>query len=116
MVGPELPDLIAGLASLISIIGFVQYWKPKYRPEFAAALASTHKQNTDEERNVDNGSSVNEEAEAATEDSSKEKQSEKAVTHNENVLPTKLQVEKLSWWETFMGWSPWLIIVVVVIM
>ncbi|KAI8369204.1 lactate permease [Choanephora cucurbitarum] len=115
LVGPELPDLIAGLASLISIIGFVQYWKPKYRPEFAAALASTEKQNTDEERNVDNSSSINEGAEASTEDSSKEKQYEKAVTHNENVPLTKLQVEKLSWWETFLGWSPWLIIVVVVI-
>ncbi|KAI8338849.1 lactate permease [Blakeslea trispora] len=121
LVGPELPDLIAGLASLISIIGFVQFWKPKCRSEFLATLEPANRQNADEERNLDNTSSLNNhvETESKTEGLSNDKvaqrQTEKTVTHNENMPPSKLQVEKLSWWETFLGWSPWLIIVVVVI-
>ncbi|KAI9261751.1 lactate permease [Sporodiniella umbellata] len=37
-VGPELPDLMAGLISLLSILIFVQYWKPPYRPEYEATI------------------------------------------------------------------------------
>ncbi|KAL9557192.1 hypothetical protein MBANPS3_001495 [Mucor bainieri] len=37
-VGPELPDVIAGLVSLISVMGFVQYWKPPYRSEYEANM------------------------------------------------------------------------------
>ncbi|GAN01149.1 lactate permease [Mucor ambiguus] len=37
-VGPELPDVIAGLASLISVMGFVQHWKPPYRSEYEANM------------------------------------------------------------------------------
>ncbi|RCH97378.1 hypothetical protein CU098_010982, partial [Rhizopus stolonifer] len=51
LVGPELPDLIAGLVSLISIIAFVQFWKPKYRPEYHARLIATNPQAEDEENN-----------------------------------------------------------------
>ncbi|KAI8641835.1 lactate permease [Parasitella parasitica] len=37
-VGPELPDLIAGLLSLICTMGFVQYWKPPYRAKYKANM------------------------------------------------------------------------------
>ncbi|KAG1453297.1 hypothetical protein G6F56_007611 [Rhizopus delemar] len=40
LVGPELPDLMAGLISLLVIILFVQYWKPPYRPEYEATISS----------------------------------------------------------------------------
>ncbi|KAG1152370.1 hypothetical protein G6F37_000218 [Rhizopus arrhizus] len=38
LVGPELPDLMAGLVSLLCIILFVQYWKPPYRVEYEANM------------------------------------------------------------------------------
>ncbi|KAG1054112.1 hypothetical protein G6F43_003857 [Rhizopus delemar] len=38
LVGPELPDLMAGLVSLLCIILFVQYWKPPYRVEYEASM------------------------------------------------------------------------------
>ncbi|KAI9316721.1 lactate permease [Dichotomocladium elegans] len=41
LVGPELPDLLSGLVSLLSIIVFVQFWKPKFREEFRATMNAT---------------------------------------------------------------------------
>jgi lactate permease len=38
LVGPELPDLMAGLVSLLCIILFVQHWKPPYRVEYEANM------------------------------------------------------------------------------
>ncbi|CAO3672047.1 unnamed protein product [Rhizopus stolonifer] len=40
LVGPELPDLMAGLISLLVIILFVQYWKPPYRSEYEATISN----------------------------------------------------------------------------
>lgn len=138
LVGPELPDLIAGLVSLISLIAFVQFWKPKYRPEFAASLVSETKSTTDEENIIDANSSIRENV-ANTEkdktevgDGSKEAggaqinaaENEKGVVshheHESNSLdetetPKAIAVEKPNLRETLLAWSPWVIIVVVVI-
>src|SRR6266567_6647267 len=44
-VGPELPDVLASLVSLICVIGFVQIWKPRdveqYRAHFAGTRVGT---------------------------------------------------------------------------
>jgi L-lactate transport len=56
-VGPELPDVLASLVSLICVIGFVQVWKPRdseqYQANFAVATPTTSTANAsaiDEER------------------------------------------------------------------
>ncbi len=45
-VGPELPDVLAALVSLICLIVFVQFWKPRdmdaYRVSFAGASPAGH--------------------------------------------------------------------------
>ncbi|KAI8055564.1 lactate permease [Gilbertella persicaria] len=112
LVGPELPDLIAGLVSLISIIAFVQFWKPKYRPEYHARLIATNPQAEDEENNVDRDSIHH--TEEVSEKKNKQHDAGETVTHDENVT-SRLEVEKPTLWEAMLGWSPWLIIVVVVI-
>ncbi len=44
-IGPQLPDVLAALVSLICLIAFVQFWKPRdieeYRAHFATEQAST---------------------------------------------------------------------------
>ena len=44
-LGPELPDVLASLVSLICVIGFVQVWKPRdieqYRAQFAGTRLSS---------------------------------------------------------------------------
>ncbi len=40
-VGPELPDVLASLVSLICVIGFVQIWKPRDIDQYRAHFAST---------------------------------------------------------------------------
>ncbi|RCH80333.1 hypothetical protein CU098_004915, partial [Rhizopus stolonifer] len=108
LVGPELPDLIAGLVSLISLIVFVQFWKPKYRPEFHALLVPSQPAVTDEENMQDD-------------DSISEKDGvEKNTVTFENAPPSitnqnSLEIQKPNMKETLLAWSPWTIIIVVVI-
>lgn len=139
-MGPELPDLIAGLVSLISLIAFVQFWKPKYRPEFAASLVSETKPTVDEENINDTNSSIRENFVNTEKDNievgggSKDvgrphnmnaAENEKGVVSlhegesnslDESETPKAIAVEKPNMRETLLAWSPWVIIVVVVIM
>lgn len=93
LVGPELPDLIAGLISLISVIVFVQYWKPPYRREYEANVNFLLNDDDDDSASPVKGEK---QKDAESQDSSR--------------------VEKLSGKLTLLAWSPWLLIVVVVIM
>ncbi|CEP11964.1 hypothetical protein [Parasitella parasitica] len=131
LVGPELPDLIAGIVSLISIIIFVQFWKPKYRPEFEAHMVVSKAIGSDEENDVDRVSNHSNQSEKQhIEHSPKEptKGEQNSVVHSgdssgedvvhDSVTSTKekgLDIEKLSIRETLLAWSPWTLIVVVVI-
>lgn len=129
---------MSGLISLLVIIVFVQYWKPKYRPEFearltesavsgdendmlAAALAddasSTHSNNAVDGANkgadkpqttwIENASRINEET------------NPDGVNDEENPGPSKpdksAALEKPSLYETVLAWSPWALIVILVI-
>lgn len=136
-VGPELPDVIAGLVSLISVIGFVQYWKPPYRPEYAAnmnfllandrpIIATTidngSEQSDDpaspkkgkmmvehQEYTMSSSSSVN--ASARKDDSTCHPN--RAESHTRDATGN---IEKLSLKETVLAWAPWITVVIVVMM
>ncbi|KAI8088032.1 lactate permease [Gilbertella persicaria] len=93
-VGPELPDLMAGLASLIAVVSFVQYWKPPYRAEYEA--------NLDFILSSEISLSIN-----------KNCLSPKGEEQGRKTLPnTEL---KLTWKQIALAWCPWLTIVLVVI-
>ncbi|KAJ8663825.1 hypothetical protein O0I10_000099 [Lichtheimia ornata] len=40
LVGPELPDLLSGLVSMLAIIVFVRFWKPPFREEYRAIMVA----------------------------------------------------------------------------
>ncbi|KAL7313968.1 hypothetical protein PS15m_007634 [Mucor circinelloides] len=134
-VGPELPDVIAGLVSLISVISFVQYWKPPYRPEYEAnmnfLLANDRPIIT---TTIDNGSEQ-------SDDPASPKKGKMMVEHQEYTMSSSSSVnasakkddstcypngteshtrdatgstEKLSWKETVLAWAPWITVVIVV--
>ncbi|CAO3645424.1 unnamed protein product [Mucor hiemalis] len=108
LVGPELPDLMAGLISLLSVIGFVQYWRPPYRQEFEANIDFLLKD--------DNGYRTHNSSEISQE--KVEKKDEAEIHHHEVAIAsttTKKGMERLNWKEALLAWSPWIIIVVVVI-
>jgi lactate permease len=112
-VGPELPDLIAGLVSLIALIIFVQFWKPKYRPEYHALLVGAPSTGSDEENSRDM-TSVSE-IKNDTEKNNDVTHEENATSENAGDRQT-LEIQKPNFKETLLAWSPWTIIVVVVIM
>ena len=144
-MGPELPDLIAGLVSLIALIGFVQFWKPKYRPEYAAALITTKSPFEDEE-SVDSSRASHRDTNSIKQPSAGDPHTTEGkyeTTQTENIVenqehpsqqegdhketyknqvpaeedgPKALAVKKPNTRETLLAWSPWVIIVVVVIM
>ncbi|KAI9280783.1 lactate permease [Sporodiniella umbellata] len=101
LVGPELPDLIAGLASLISLIVFVQFWKPKYRPEFQSMIKSVKNFNGDEEK--------------VSESNSTFKKMQTKQDGSNPVYTEELEIKKPNMRESLLAWSPWTIIIVVVI-
>jgi glycolate permease len=127
--------------SLISIVVFVQFWKPKYRPEYHATFI-TNKPSPVDEENADQSSTLSENAHSGKyqtqEISSKASISERenvgsieqleansSLEHNSKETDgadntkgglQKLDVERLSLKQTLLAWSPWVIIVVVVIM
>ncbi|CEI87443.1 Putative Lactate permease [Rhizopus microsporus] len=124
LVGPELPDLIAGLVSLISLIAFVQFWKPKYRPEYHAKLIGADRTCTDEESHhigSTHSSTESKEEKQQIEDVNDQTegsiQSNKhTVTHHENTEDRpSMEIQKPNLRETLLAWSPWTIIVIVVI-
>lgn len=96
LVGPELPDLMAGLVSLITVIAFVQFWRPRYRKEYEANINFMLKQQQQEE-------------DVFVQEIKEEKESDA-----ESQVSSR--VDKLSAKYTLLAWSPWLLIVVVVIM
>ncbi|BCL82242.1 lactate permease [Ktedonobacteria bacterium brp13] len=53
-IGPELPDVLASLVSLICVITFVQFWQPRdidiYRAHFAPEVSATADQNPSQTR------------------------------------------------------------------
>ncbi|KAF7724999.1 hypothetical protein EC973_000492 [Apophysomyces ossiformis] len=110
LVGPELPDLIAGLVSLLSIIIFVQYWKPPYRAEYEANIGVKRK--TDEETTDSYPSAAHSTTCAKIEVSENEEQ---YPSTTERKKEEQLVLAKPTWLETAIAWSPWVIIVVVVI-
>lgn len=133
-VGPELPDLIAGLFSLISLIVFVQFWKPPYRIEYEANLdflllndESAAKERKDTDKIIEtlpaNGASTEYKEHALSSQigdtknigSPAQGQGQDAEGQRSNN-PSKLPLEKLTRQEICLAWSPWAIIVVVVIM
>jgi lactate permease len=141
LVGPELPDLIAGLASLFATVIFVQFWKPKYRPEFVASMDQTKSLADDEENEKVSSSNASKKDELAgssekvldesnsskhgsgevkqeisnTEDVTQE--NDDNDNENENDGPAVgMEVVKPTLKQSILAWSPWLLIVVVVIM
>lgn len=140
LVGLKLPDLIAGIVSLISIIIFVQFWKPKYRPEFEAHMVvaktavdhiendidrmSNHSSNRSEKQLIEHSSKIESpDSVVPVEDVAQPDHSSVVgndVAHD-SIASTKekgrqLEVEKLTLREILLAWSPWTLIVVVVIM
>ncbi|KAI9273506.1 lactate permease [Helicostylum pulchrum] len=114
LVGPELPDLIAGLVSLVSVITFVQYWKPPYRPEYEANVDSILKEDTGVNNEVRVEKAVLESRdELVGKDSTDTERFADSVSRGSKS--SAAQVEKLSWKLTGLAWSPWLCIVIVVI-
>ncbi|KAI9029596.1 lactate permease [Phycomyces nitens] len=121
LVGPELPDLIAGLVSLLSLIIFVQFWKPPYRAEYEATVGKMRTQGDIEAaggvgpapvENHERPLSISSGVSAAPNNS------EKATDINKQEIETTEDVKsyvKPTFRETLLAWSPWIIIVVVVI-
>lgn len=166
-VGPELPDLIAGLISLISVIGFVQYWKPPYRSEYEANMdfllvsdesvsVTVEKSKKINDQSILNQKSNDEKIRSSSSTASKksddltstkrgmiEEQGENTASSylsSEDVSSIKNDsiiqqgdtqshisiattsttmhpnIERLNWKETSLAWSPWVFVVVVVMM
>ncbi|KAI7907369.1 lactate permease [Cokeromyces recurvatus] len=144
LVGPELPDLIAGIVSLVAVIGFVQFWRPKYRPEYYATMHTTKSSSIDEENTHNNNSQsdCNEnQLDRVNTTSSKIEASEIEVANSqeegnaiENIAdktssqadhdmgpyktkekPSEMEVLKPNLREALLAWSPWILIVLVVI-
>ncbi len=93
-VGPELPDVLASLVSLICVIVFVQFWKPRDSEEFKASFATVGAGSA-------NPGSVSEEGVPVPE-AEKEPESEAAARR-----PTTS--------EAILAWLPWLLVSAVVI-
>ncbi|KAI8885399.1 lactate permease [Backusella circina FSU 941] len=99
LVGPELPDLIAGLISLLGVIIFVQYWKPPFRPEYETPVNNVLSEHPHSSTTLVNESSINN-------------------GENNDIENTKTPdkiIEKPTIKEAMLAWSPWVIIVVIVI-
>lgn len=138
----ELPDLIAGLVSLFSLIIFVQYWKPPYRPEFEAKLnlspvdsddvegkkvdeidSKSNNQNHKDyqstaivDKHTDNDKIQIESRDNLSQLNSTDTDLNNNEDENNQHQPTKSSdVQKTTLLESAIAWSPWLIIVVVVI-
>jgi L-lactate transport len=93
-VGPELPDVLASLVSLICVIGFVQIWKPRdieqYQANFAVATPTPTPSTL-------NASSIDEEhVPIPTSD-----------TPGAGTRPTAT--------ESMLAWLPWLLVSAIVI-
>jgi lactate permease len=130
LVGPELPDLIAGLVSLISIIGFVQWWKPPYNEKYVATLVVAGGQEAIEQERRHSGASSKQEVQEhehmpadETNDYNTnlgevEKDRDNGPTSEAEypkTRPANTLVEKPTLYEALFAWLPWMLIVVIVI-
>jgi lactate permease len=114
-VGPELPDLIAGLFSLLSVIAFVQYWELLYRPKYDANLdflLFTEDQLavlSDESINNKNNNLFSNEKHNTVEKEAIENNSSLDTENRSNIVrddTSQDEVERLAWKETLLAWSP----------
>lgn len=94
LVGPELPDVLAAIASLLSTIVFVQFWKPSDSADWMATLPSTQRKDC----------VVNDTLEPAI-----------PVSVEMEGVATIVDEGKPSIFESIIAWFPWLAIVVFVI-
>ncbi|KAI9277127.1 lactate permease [Phascolomyces articulosus] len=109
LVGPELPDLLSGLVSLISIVVFVQFWKPKYREEFKAQLIASPITGAGQEDKSQPDASHNNSSASSVASAEQNEMGELSKP------PTTAELAKPTIYETVIAWSPWVIIVVMVI-
>ncbi|KAI8394156.1 lactate permease [Radiomyces spectabilis] len=140
LVGPELPDLIAGIVSLVSIVVFVRFWKPKYRPEFHANFVSAA-EDVEKGQNLQHAHQHEEKVQQEIEkhhDSHEIRHEEKVQQETEERPPSSpssfegskdskvdpneyddkeqpLNMDPPTLKEALLAWSPWVIIVVIVI-
>ncbi len=100
-VGPELPDVLAALVSLICVILFVQVWKPRDVEQYRANFATTSPTTTDAsaigEQNVP--------VPAATDPS---------PVDSDTAVPAKIE-GRPNTGETVRAWLPWVVVSLVVI-
>ncbi|KAI7878868.1 lactate permease [Lichtheimia hyalospora FSU 10163] len=80
LVGPELPDLLSGLVSMLAIIVFVRFWKPPFREEYRAIMVA-----------------------------------DPDATPAVPSKPVSTAIVKPTIYETVLAWSPWMLIVILVI-
>ncbi|KAI8141185.1 lactate permease [Fennellomyces sp. T-0311] len=136
-VGPELPDLIAGLCSLISLIVFLRFWKPPYREEYACTYTPTKQHEDEEAKPVEKSDSASGTREATDEkaevgylddngpggstandsssvNSKKGGAADSDVPDPEAITPIS-EIAKPTLYESILAWSPWVFIVVIVI-
>ncbi|SAL98245.1 hypothetical protein [Absidia glauca] len=134
LVGPELPDLIAGVVSLVALIVFVQFWKPPHRPEFEAKLfvdspnkdeeapapteenkSATQSDNNDKDEKV-HMETIDQDGldRTASNHSSTKTEDQSQTTPAKQPIPLAT-LTKTTWMEAAIAWSPWLLIVVIVI-
>ena len=102
-IGPELPDVLASLVSLICVILFVQVYKPSDSEQYRAQFASVDSTNAGSNENVDstrvNAGSIDEEGVAVPAASN---------GADDNGKPTTS--------EAVYAWLPWVLVSVVVIL
>ncbi|CAO3645826.1 unnamed protein product [Mucor fragilis] len=141
-VGPELPDVIAGLVSLISVMGFVQYWKPPYRSEYEANMdfllasdTSVRATSVDgsrehfddpaspkkgkmmvehQEFTASSTSSVDVGSVKTDDDTADQSGTESHVIESTRTRQDRGPIERLTWRETVLAWTPWITVVIVV--
>ncbi|ORX55785.1 lactate permease [Hesseltinella vesiculosa] len=115
LVGPELPDLIAGVVCLLSLLVFVQFWKPPYRPEFVTTTTVSIGSNDEEKVAVKPDSTDSDEGKVEVEERDAPLADTLAETNVSDDVTQTMNVEKPSLLESVVCWSPWVLIIVIVI-
>lgn len=98
-VGPELPDVLASLVSLICIILFVQVWKPRDIEQYRANFATTSS-------GIVNAPAIDEE-QVPVPRSTSVARSEMSVSEGEGGKPSGS--------EAILAWLPWILVSATVI-
>ncbi len=106
-VGPELPDVLASLFSLICVILFVQVWKPRDVDEYRASFAPAAQSATPIGSTPIGNTAPAEEEEQAALVSSEGQADAQTVNNGAGLKPTPN--------ETILAWLPWLLVSIIVI-